>query len=225
MWSRDDRHIYFTASGSSGSGPGALVMRVLTVGETDSRPFDNPGGLVHFDDQTPDGRYLVMKSPAALGSAVWIQRVDDSTDRRALVRGQFNASQARVSPDGRLLAFTIQLPSGSQVFVQRFDRPGDRIQVSTKRAFGPIWNDTGHELFYETDDSLMAVSVTEHGDTLEAGIPQKLFPLHTQGIIPNLPHNVEVAEHGQRFLVNRILGDSNNVPLEVTLNWTAGLKK
>jgi hypothetical protein len=27
------------------------------------------------------------------------------------------------------------------------------------------------------------------------------------------------------FLVNTIVGDTDNAPLEVTLNWTAGLKK
>jgi hypothetical protein len=49
--------------------------------------------------------------------------------------------------------------------------------------------------------------------------------LCTQGFVGNQPHNVEVAAHGQKFLVNTIVGDSDNVPLEVTLNWTAALKK
>jgi hypothetical protein len=45
------------------------------------------------------------------------------------------------------------------------------------------------------------------------------------GLMGNQPHNVEVAAHGQKFLVNTIVGDSDNAPLEVTLNWTTGLKK
>ena len=49
--------------------------------------------------------------------------------------------------------------------------------------------------------------------------------LHTQGFVNNQPHNVEVAANGQKFLVNAIVGDSDNAPLEVTLNWTAGLKR
>ena len=47
-----------------------------------------------------------------------------------------------------------------------------------------------------------------------------MFALRTQGLVANMPHNVEVAAHGQKFLVNAIVGDSNNVPLEVTLNWS-----
>ena len=47
----------------------------------------------------------------------------------------------------------------------------------------------------------------------------------TQGNVSNQPHNFEVAAHGQKFLVNTIVGHSDNAPLEVTLHWDSGLKK
>ena len=72
---------------------------------------------------------------------------------------------------------------------------------------------------------MMAVSISEADGGINAGPSQLLFPLHTQGQIPNFPHNVEVAEHGQKFLVNTVVGDSTNAPIEVTLNWTTRLKK
>jgi hypothetical protein len=130
--------------------------------------------------------------------------------------------QARVSPDSRWLAYTYYLPSGSEVFVQPFDRPGERIQVSVKGG-GPVWRDDGRELYYEGPEGL--VPMTERSGALDAGTPQKLFSIHTQGGVANQPHNVEVAAHGQKFLVNTIVGDSDNVPLDVTLNWAAALKK
>ena len=71
----------------------------------------------------------------------------------------------------------------------------------------------------------MAVAISERGGALEAARPQKLFSVRTQGDTGNQPHNVEVAAHGQKFLVNTIIGDSDSVPLEVTLNWTAALKR
>ena len=67
--------------------------------------------------------------------------------------------------------------------------------------------------------------MSERDGALTAGTPQKLFAIRTQGRAVNQPHNVEVAAHGQKFLVNTIVGDSDNAPLEVTLNWTTGLKK
>jgi hypothetical protein len=69
------------------------------------------------------------------------------------------------------------------------------------------------------------VAITERDGALDAGTPQKLFAIRTQGSVINQPHNFEVAAHGQKFLVNTIVGDSDNNPLEVTLNWTTGLTK
>ena len=67
--------------------------------------------------------------------------------------------------------------------------------------------------------------MSERTGALDAGAPQTLLSARTQGLVSTHPHNVEVAANGQKFLVNTIVGDSDNAPLEVTLNWTAGLKK
>ena len=131
----------------------------------------------------------------------------------------------KLSPDGRWLAFTLELPRGPEVFVQPFDRPGDRYQISHTGGTGAIWRSDSRELYYEGTDGLIAVAIGERGAELDIGTPQRLFALHTQGYAFNLPHNVEVAANGHKFLVNTIVGDSDNVPIEVTLNWTAGLKK
>ncbi len=218
MWALDGRHVYFTDS--TGNNP---ALRTLAIGATAPTAFEPPGPFVHFEDVTRDGRYVVFKSLKA-PDEIWIQRVG-SAERRALVQDQFAASWPRVSPDSRWLAYTLGLPSGNEVFAQPFDRPGDRIQVSVKGGFGPVWRDDGRELYYEGPQGLMAVPITERDGALDAGTPQKLFAIRTQGSVINQPHNFEVAAHGQKFLVNTIVGDSDNNPLEVTLNWTTGLTK
>jgi len=218
LWAIDGRHVYVTQSDAT-----QRQLSTLTIGAPAATAFENPGPFVHFEDVTRDGRYLVFKSVKA-PSEIWIQRVG-SAERRALVQGPFAAVQARVSPDSRWLAYGLALPSGPEVFAQPFDRPGERIQVSVKGGSGPVWRDDGRELYYEGPEGLMAVPVTERNGSLEAGTPRMLFSIHTQGLVSNQPHNVEVAAHGQKFLVNSIAGGSDNVPLEVTLNWTAALKK
>jgi eukaryotic-like serine/threonine-protein kinase len=215
MWALDGRHVYFTDVN--------FALRTLAIGAAAPTAFEPPGPFVHFEDVTRDGRYLVFKSLKA-PDEVWIQHVG-SAERRALVQGQFAAPWPRVSPDAHWLAYTLGLPSGYEVFAQPFDRPGDRIQVSVKGGFGPVWRDDGRELYYEGPQGLMAVPMTERDGALEAGTPQKLFAIRTQGGVTNQPHNFEVAAHGQKFLVNTIVGDSDNNPLEITLNWTTGLKK
>jgi hypothetical protein len=217
LWARDGRHIYFRRGGQ---------MRTLDLGTTTETAFENPGGLLQLEDVTWDNRYVVLNS-AYPNPDLWVQRLDNPKERRALVQGPFGALQGRVSPDGRSLAYTAVLPGTGpkQIFVQPFDQPGDRIQVSVKGGIGPIWRDDGRELYYEGPEGLMAVPMSERGGTPEPGPPQKLFSVRTQGNAFSQPHNIEVAAHGQKFLVNTIIGNNDNVPLEATLNWTAGLKK
>jgi hypothetical protein len=156
---------------------------------------------------------------------LWLQRIGVPAERRPLVQSQFSATQGRVSPDGRWFSYTLALPRGTEVFVQPFDRPGERVQITRSGGYGAVWRADGRELFFESAEGLMAVAITQRGAALVAGTPQKLFPVHTQGNVTNQPHNIAVANDGRRFLVNTIVGDSDNAPLEVTLNWTAGLKK
>jgi eukaryotic-like serine/threonine-protein kinase len=217
LWARDGRHVYFRRGGQ---------MRTLELGTTTETAFENPGGFQAVDDVTWDNRYVVFGTPYP-NPAIWVQRMDNPEERRPLAQGPFGALQGRVSPDGRWLAYSAILPGTGprQIFVQPFDRPGDRIQVSVSGGIGPLWRDDSRELYYEGPEGLIAVAMSERGRTPEPGAPQKLFPVRTQGNVFSQPHNIEVAAHGQKFLVNTIIGDNDNVPLEVTLNWTTGLKK
>jgi predicted Ser/Thr protein kinase len=217
LWARDGRHIYFTATGGK-------PLRTLTLGATTETEFESHGPLFHFEDVTRDGHHVIFKTLTPSSPEIGIQRVDNPDERRALVKSQFRVGQARVSPDSRWLAFTVELPSGTQIVAQPFARAGEQIPVSPKGGIGAVWRDDSRELYYEGPEGLMSAQMSEHGGALEASTPQKLFSLRTQGYVANQPHNVEVAGHGQKFLVNTIVGDSDNVPLEVTLNWTTGLK-
>jgi hypothetical protein len=219
IWSHDGRQIYFRNVDPSG-----LQLRSIVIGGAEPGRIENPGGFVDFQDATRDGRYLVLVSVPPRRE-LWLQRVGAPGERRALVQDRFPATQGRVSPDGRWFSYTLVLPSGTEIFAQPFDRPGERFQVSRSGGFGAHWRGDGRELYFESVDGLMAATLTESGGRLEAGAPRKLFSVRTQGYVANQPHNIEAAPNGQRFLVNTIVGDSDNAPLEVTLNWTAGLKQ
>ena len=220
LWAGDGRHVHYTQRASSG-----LELR-------HARPWrDRVDGI-----REPWGSSCSSWTPremAGISSSSRRQktrgsgskRVGDPAERRSLVQGPFDAWQARVSPDGRWLAYALALPGGPEIFVQPFDRTGDRVQVSASGGSGPVWRDDGRELFYEGPEGVMAVAVSDGTGAFQAGSPQKLFAIRTQGLVSTQPHNFEVASRGQRFLVNTVVGDSDNVPLEVTLNWTTGLKK
>jgi Tol biopolymer transport system component len=218
MWSHDGRLVYFT-------GRPNMELKSLKLGSSEPQPFENPAAFVHFEDVTRDGRFVILKTPFSSTTDIWLQRVDDPSQRRALVRSPFPASHGRVSPNARWLTYTLSLPGGPQVFIQPFDRPGDRVQVSRTGGFGAVWRPDNQELYYEGKDGLTAVTISEQDGTPVIGASQTLFGLRTQGLTVNQPHNIAVAANGEKFLVNAIVGESDNVPLEVTLNWTADLKK
>jgi Tol biopolymer transport system component len=217
LWAPDSRHLYYRAFPPVG-------LWLLTFGATEPAKVATTGDFSNVRDITRDGAYLVFTSSPPRPE-VWIQRVGVPAERRTLVQGQFPAPQARVSPDGRWLAFTMVLSGGAEVFVQPFDRPGERVQISRGGGFGAIWRADSRELYYEGAGALMAVTIGDQREAPQPGTPQRLFAVHTQGYATNQPHNIAALSNGQKFLVNTIVGDSDNAPLEVTLNWTAGLKK
>jgi len=214
LWAPDGRRVYYTQRVKG------VVFRTLVPRASAETLFENPDGLQSFEDITRDGRFFVFS-----GEGISFQSVSNPAERRTLVRDQFPTVQPRLSPNQRWLAYLLGVPSGAEIFVQPLDRPGERVKVSPKGGFGPVWRDDGRELFYESADAVMAAPVSDAGGKLRVGSVQKLFSVRTQGLAVNQPHNVEVAEHGQKFLVNTIVDDSDNVPLEVTLNWTSALPR
>jgi len=217
LWARDGDQVYFTTM------PGFEIWSLHLSAAAQPVPFENSGKFSHFEDVTRTSEYVIFRSRES--GAVWIQRIDAPLERRVLVQAAVAASGPRVSPDGRWLAYALNLPAGPEVFVQPFDRPGRPQQVSTSGGIGPVWRADSRELYYEAPGRLMVVAISGDSDALGTGTPQKLFDIHTQWFAPNQPHNVEVAENGQRFLVNTIVGNSDNAPLHVIVNWIKAVKK
>jgi Tol biopolymer transport system component len=220
IWTNNGHYVHYSERTTAG-----LELRRLAVGSTAPTPLPNPGGFSAFNEITRDGRYFLMQSLAVSPQSIWLQDANNPEIRRPLVSGIYSSTQPRVSPDNKWLAYTVVLPSATEVFVQPFDRPGERRQVSVKGGVGAIWRDDGRELFYEGQEALMAVSIAGEAGSLKAGPPRKLFPIRTHGMLSTQPQNFEAGAHGQRFLVNTVVGETSNASLEVTLNWTAGLKK
>ena len=65
----------------------------------------------------------------------------------------------------------------------------------------------------------MMVVEVQPGENLKAGAPRTLFDL------PDGAQSWDVTPDGQRFLVSLPVVESNSVPLNLVVNWTARLKK
>ena len=163
-------------------------------------------------------RYLLIAP--LLASSLFAAGCGTTTGDRALSGGLLGAgagaaigSMSGNAGTGALVGGALGAAAGAII-------PPDQVNLGD-----PVWRDHGREPYYEGPAGLMAVPMTERDGTLEAGSPQVIFAIHTQGNVAAQPHNFEVAAHGQKFLVNTIVDDSDNAPLEVTLHWDASLTK
>ena len=81
----------------------------------------------------------------------------------------------------------------------------------------PVWSSNGKEILYVDDHSRVAsVSVTPHGDSVELGKPQPLFPVQ--------PGNFEASSDGKRLLMMQP-PVQNSPSLTLIVNWMQELKK
>ena len=103
--------------------------------------------------------------------------------------------------------------------VQKFPVPDGKWQVSTgARAAHPRWGTDGKELFFDIVGTMAFVSVTASGGAeLKHGAQKTLFA----GLLGGAPHNFDVADAGQRFLVQLV--PSETLPIAVVVNWKSGL--
>jgi hypothetical protein len=71
----------------------------------------------------------------------------------------------------------------------------------------------------------MAVPV-KPGPTFDAGQPNPLFLVRRREPVATIDmSSYDVSSDGQRFLVNTDAGEATSPPLNVILNWDAGLKR
>ena len=135
---------------------------------------------------------------------------------------QFNEQQAQFSPDGKWIVYTSDESGTPEIYAQRFPSTGGKWRVSTGGGCQPTWRRDGRELFYiASDRKLMAVDV-KLGTSFEAGVPKTLFETRVLSLT-DFGNHYAVTADGQRFLINST-SEANSTPINVVVNWTAGLK-
>jgi Tol biopolymer transport system component len=133
-------------------------------------------------------------------------------------------TSGQFSPDGKWVALGMLSTGRPQVYIVPFPAGNGMWQVSTEAGRWPRWVRDGHELYFVSDrNEMMAVRITEKGDGLEVGQPERLFTfrpalrIFRQGMT-----NYDVSPDGKRFLLNAA-ADENTRPLMLVVNWQAEL--
>ena len=169
-----------------------------------------------------DGRYLTVNyAPPEQRSDVWRISLADDEEPQPLVSTPSHEVFGTISPDGRWLAYASNKTGTFDVFVRSLE-DGTELVVSSGGGEEPLWSDAGDEIFYRTDDRIMAVSFTAESEP-PIGSPRVMVKtdFHNSGGL-----SYGVSPDGERFLVNKPVGAGRAVTeIRVVENWLEELKR
>jgi dipeptidyl aminopeptidase/acylaminoacyl peptidase len=186
--------------------------RLLFSGADGTRLFSQPTeGLVPAELITDDARapeswsarldlvtYLTLKDGGDYD--IWTFSPRDKT-RAPLIANPASAElSSQFSPDGRWLAYQANDSGTPDVYVEPFPRTGLRIRVSTAGGQHPVWAPDGREIFFDRDQTIIAVSFNA------AAVPQaaagKPIALPVTGFVQGTGRRLwDLAPDGAQFLV------------------------
>jgi Tol biopolymer transport system component len=230
VWSADGTRLLF-ATGLSASANLSLSIseRVASGATPATQVYDETGYHVLPLAESSDGKLLVFSR--GQGGRRSLQILSRSDQKRTpYLAGEFDYPQAALSPDDKWLAYVSNESGVYEIIVQPFPDPSrGKWPISTGGGIAPRWRADGRELFYvDGENRLVAVSITGTHDFVP-GSPTPLFPIpipaRVRRGVTGAAYIYDAAPDGQRFLVSVATEDAPIVPLTVTTNWTALVKK
>jgi hypothetical protein len=180
--------------------------------------------VVFPSDWSPDEQYILYYSQfeSTLFDVMALPLFGDRTPI-PLVQSAFEEGSPRFSPDGRWFAYASDESGRTEVYVQPFPQTGMKTRVTASGGFEPRWRRDGRELFYLTPDGLLTAVPVTLTPGFGFGSPQRLFQTRVPFLGSLWRSNYEVADNGNRFLVNTLVEDTGASPITVVVNWMAGL--
>jgi len=162
-----------------------------------------------------DGKYILYETIGSGHFDIWVMPMFGDHKPFPFVQEKFNTRYPEFSPDGKWVCFTSFESGHPQVYVVAFPKPAGKFLVGDGTV--AVWSKNGKEILYIDDHSRIAsVEVAAHGDSVELGKPQPLFPAQ--------PGNFEASADGSRLLMMQA-PVQNSPSLTLVVNWPQEPKK
>ncbi|MFN0010390.1 MAG: protein kinase domain-containing protein [Phycisphaerales bacterium] len=173
---------------------------------------------------TPDGSVLLYRErvPFSGNDILSLRLAQPESKPEVFLSTPFDESAATLSPDGKWLAYHSNESGTHEVYVRPFQRPGAKTKVSAGQSGWPRWSPDGKDLYYRSQQTMWAVSITPQDDGLRVSTPRTVFEV--KGNTYNGP--MSVSPDGARFLFIRSASETGEQGQQPTVivNWLAELK-
>lgn len=189
-----------------------LVVRQID-GESKPELWVTHDSNLMMGSWTPDGLSLLYTKRDRQNYDVCSKSVDG--EEKVLLGEPFREISPRLAPGGRWLAYVSDENGRPEAFVRAFPSLGHKLQVSTAGAAQPIWSPDGRTLYYLSDDSVVAASLTPaSGGGLLLSASKVLFRIP---FAPTLGRIYDISPGGERFLF--VVDRERTVPeIRIVLN-------
>ena len=222
LWTPDGTRLVFESNRAGNAGlylmdPGRPGAPEPLLSTDDQRTIE-PSGF------SPDGQTLAFWWTPRNNPDIGLLSMGSGEATMLMEDGDAEAG-AVISPDGGWFAYEATVTGRSEVYVERFPGRGDRVTISTAGGGHPLWSRDGQELFYRTDDGVMAVPV-DAGESFDAGTPELLF--EGDYYFDRSRRTWDVHPDGQRFLMVKSVsrdGGQEDVELVLVQNWLSELER
>jgi serine/threonine protein kinase len=170
-------------------------------------------------DWSPDARVILGNTQRAdTGMDItWIDLEDPNNAMGDLVRTRFEEVTPKFSPDGNWIAYTSDETGRNEVYVVDFPGGTTKRQASRNGGSEAAWSRKGNELYFASEDGVMAARVVISKGSIEIGAPERIG-LSKAGL------GAPFAGDGERFVMIKPVGGDIPNPVFVVRDWTLGLK-
>jgi Tol biopolymer transport system component len=175
---------------------------------------------------SPDGQILVTRYINNGSYNTGLLALAGDRKLRPFQSVTFTQVASQVSPGGQWIAYQSNESGRYEVWVETFPTPGGKWQVSKDGGTFPKWRGDGKEIFYYAVDGQLMAAPIENDNVFRAGPAVPLFKAEIlNGPVSSIGFRAQydVTRDGQRFLLNVPVEDSRSSPINVVLNWAAGL--
>ena len=218
LWSADGARLIFRGTRK---GTRNLYWMPADGSAAEERLTTKSGVIQTPTSVSSDGRILLYNEHGPGepdGSGIWWLALDGDRTPKRLFPHPEDGANGQLSPDGRWVAYEARVSSRKEIFVAPFSGAGERRLVSADGGIEPLWSRDGRELFFQSGNRLMSVTVSP-GATFSATLPRVEHEgLFLRSITSNTSFGI--VPDGKRFLrIQPVDQQPSILRIDLVLDW------